>query len=40
MSVRDEIHTQIVGGLAGAKFPINSENKYDENKTYRKRRRK
>jgi len=22
MSVRDEIHAQIVGGLAGAKFPI------------------
>jgi hypothetical protein len=22
MSVHDEIHTQIVGGLAGAKFPI------------------
>ncbi|MBE0524740.1 MAG: MTH865 family protein [Methanosarcinales archaeon] len=24
MSVRDEIHAQIVGGLAGAKFPINT----------------
>lgn len=22
MSVRDEIHSQIVGGLAGAKFPV------------------
>jgi len=22
MSVRDEIHAQIVGGLAGAKFPV------------------
>ncbi|MCX9013347.1 MAG: MTH865 family protein [Candidatus Methanoperedens sp.] len=22
MSIRDEIHAQIVGGLAGAKFPV------------------
>jgi hypothetical protein len=24
MNVRDEIHAQIIGGLAGAKFPIKS----------------
>lgn len=27
MSVRDEIHAQIVGGLAGAKFPITTPEK-------------
>ena len=27
MSVRDEIHAQIVGGLAGAKFPIDTPEK-------------
>lgn len=27
MSVRDEIHSQIVGGLAGAKFPISTPEK-------------